>query len=172
MLFTVLSLLCAMLVRGATVDVKINLWSGTLTVTDGWQGSQSITADGLQQAVEGDIIAVTVSEISQTASYPQVSLRKTAGWAQFDPAVGVNLEKDAALPYEARMTLTADVVDEIKANGFVLTGCGFTATSIDLIHKQELGEGEKGDPVHTVWTGDKAIDWSGSVPDGWQKNRG
>ena len=169
MLFAVLSLLCAMLVRGATVDVKINLWSGTLTVTDGWQGSQSIAADGLQQAVEGDIIAVTVSEISQTASYPQVSLRKTAGWAQFDPAVGVNLEKDAALPYEARMTLTADVVDEIKANGFVLTGCGFTATSIDLIHKQELGEGEKGDPVHTVWTGDKAIDWSGSVPDGWQQ---
>lgn len=169
MLFTVLSLLCAMLVRGATVDVKINLWSGTLTVTDGWQGSQSIAADGLQQAVEGDVIAVTVSAVSQTASYPQVSLRKTAGWDQFEPAVGVILQKDAALPYEARMTLTADVVDEIKANGFIVTGCGFTATSIDLIHKQKLAEGEKGNPVHNVWTGDKAIDWSGSVPDGWQK---
>lgn len=133
---SVLLLLCALCMRAATIDVKTNLWSGTQTVTDGWQGSVQVTADGLQQAVEGDVIAVTVSEISQTASYPQVSLRKTAGWAQFDPAVGVNLDKDAALPYEARMTLTADVVDEIKANGFVVTGCGFTATSIDLIQKK------------------------------------
>ena len=93
MLFTVLSLLCAMLVRGATVDVKINLWSGTLTCTDDWGGSQSIAADGLQQAVEGDVIAVTVSAVSQTKDYPQVSLRKTADWAQFDPAVGVNLQR-------------------------------------------------------------------------------
>lgn len=166
---SVLLLLCALCMRAATIDVKTNLWSGTQTVTDGWQGSVQVTADGLQQAVEGDVIAVTVSEISQTASYPQVSLRKTAGWAQFDPAVGVNLQKDAALPYEARMTLTADVVNEIKANGFVVTGCGFTATSIDLIQKKELEEGEKGNPVHTVWTGDKAIDWSEDVTDGWLK---
>lgn len=86
---SVLLLLCALCMRAATIDVKTNLWSGTQTVTDGWQGSVQVAADGLQQAVEGDVIAVTVSEISQTASYPQVSLRKTAGWAQFDPAVGV-----------------------------------------------------------------------------------
>ena len=96
-------------------------------------------------------------------------MRKTDGWAEFTPGVGVQLQKDATLPYEARIALTEDVVNEIKANGFVVTGCGFTATNIDLIHKQELAGDEKGDPVYTVWTGDKAIDWSGSIPDGYQQ---
>lgn len=58
---SVLLLLCALCMRAATIDVKTNLWSGTQTVTDGWQGSVQVTADGLQQAVEGDVIAVTVS---------------------------------------------------------------------------------------------------------------
>lgn len=164
-----LLLLCALCMNAATKDVKIPLWSGTLEVTDGWAGGQSITADQLQQAATGDEIAVTVSVVSQTAPYPQISLRKTAGWAQFEPRVELNLQKDAALPYEVRIALTEDVVNEIRANGCIVTGCGFTATNIDLIHKQELGEGEKGDPVHNVWTGDKAIDWSEGVQNGWQQ---
>lgn len=154
-LLTMLLLLCALCMKAATKDVKIPLWSGTLTCTDGWSGGQQLAADGLQQAISGDEIAVTVTAVSQTATYPQISLRKTDGWAEFTPGVGVQLQKDATLPYEARIALTEDVVDEIKANGFVITGCGFTATSIDLIHKQELAEGEKGDPVYTVWTGNR-----------------
>ena len=59
---SVLLLLCALCMRAATIDVKTNLWSGTQTVTDDWQGSVQVTADGLQQAVEGDVIAVTVSD--------------------------------------------------------------------------------------------------------------
>ena len=149
-----LLLLCTLCMNAATKDVKIPLWNGTLEVTDGWSGGQSITADQLQQAVTGDEIAVTVSVVSQTAAYPQISLRKTEGWAQFEPPVGLNLDKAATVPYEARIALTEDVVNEIKANGFVVTGCGFTATNIDLIHKQELADGEKGDPVHNVWTGE------------------
>ena len=168
-LLTMLLLLCALCMKAATKDVKIPLWSGTLTCTDGWSGGQQLAADGLQQAISGDEIAVTVTAVSQTATYPQISLRKTDGWAEFTPGVGVQLQKDATLPYEARIALTEDVVDEIKANGFVITGCGFTATSIDLIHKQELAEGEKGDPVYTVWTGNKAIDWSEGVQNGWQQ---
>ena len=167
-LLAMLLLLCATCVKAATVDVKIPLWSGTLTCTDGWGGGQQVAADGLQQAASGDELAITVTAVSQTTDWPQISLRKTEGWAEFTPGVGVQLQKDATLPYEARITLTEDVVNEIKANGFVVTGCGFTATSIDLIHKQELGEGEKGDPVHTVWTGDKTIDWSEGAQNGWQ----
>ena len=162
-------LLCAMCMNAATVDVKIPLWNGTLTCTDGWGGGQQVAADGLQQVATGDAIAVTVTAVSQTCDYPQISLRKTAGWAQFEPPVGLNLQKDAALPYEVRIALTEDVVNEIRANGCIVTGCGFTATNIDLIHKQELAEGEKGDPVHNVWTGDKAIDWSEGVQNGWQQ---
>lgn len=167
-LLAMLLLLCATCVKAATVDVKIPLWSGTLTCTDGWGGGQQVAADGLQQAASGDELAITVTAVSQTTDWPQISLRKTEGWAEFTPGVGVQLQKDATMPYEARITLTEDVVNEIKANGFVVTGCGFTATSIDLIHKQELGEGEKGDPVHTIWTGDKTIDWSEGAQNGWQ----
>lgn len=157
-LLIMLLLLCAVCVKAATKDVRIPLWNGTLEVTDGWAGGQQVAADLLQQAATGDEIAVTVSAVSQTADWPQISLRKAAGWAQFEPPVGLNLDKAVSVPYEARIALTEDVVNEIKANGFVVTGCGFTATSIDLIHKQELGEGEKGDPVHNIWTGEVVFD--------------
>lgn len=75
---SVLLLLCALCMRAATIDVKTNLWSGTQTVTDGWQVSVQVTADGLQQAVEGDVIAVTVSEnrrLQVIRRFPCVKLR-------------------------------------------------------------------------------------------------
>ena len=165
-LLAVLSLLCATFAKAATIDVKTNLWTGIQEVTDAWGGSQAIAADKLSQVAAGDEIAITVTAISQTADYPQISLRKTEGWAQFEPPVGVLLSQDNVLPYEARITLTEDVAAELKANGCVITGCGFTMESIDLVQKKELGEGEKGNPVHNVWTGNKKIDWSAGVTDG------
>ena len=166
-LLAVLSLLCATFATAATIDVKTNLWTGIQEITDAWGGAQAIGADKLSQVAAGDEIAITVTAISQTADYPQISLRKTEGWAQFEPPVGVLLSQDNVLPYEARITLTEDVAAELKANGCVITGCGFTMESIDLVQKKELGEGEKGDPVHNVWTGSKKIDWSAGVTDGW-----
>ena len=154
----VLLLLCAFCMNAATKDVRIPLWSGTLEVTDDWAGGQQVAADLLQQVAAGDELAVTLSAVSQTADYPQVSLRKAEGWAQFEPPVTVNLDKAATVPYEVRIPLAEDVVAELTANGFVITGCGFTATSIDLLHKQELEEGEKGDPVSNVWTGETVFD--------------
>lgn len=158
--------LCALGMKAATVDVRTNLWTGTQVVDDNWSGSQSIAAGPLAQATAGDEIVVTITAVSQTAEWPQMSLRK-ADWSMYDPAVGVNFDKTATVPFEARMTLTEAVAADIKANGCVITGCGFTMTSIDLIHKQELAEGEKGDPVYPVWTGEKVIDWSGAVPDAY-----
>ena len=167
-LLTMLLLLCTMCVKAATVDEKINLWQGTQAFLDDWSTGMPVVTDKLQQAAAGDVVAITVTEISATAEWPSVSLRKVDGWAEFNPAIGENLQKDAALPLEVRFTLTEGVAAEIAANGLLITGNGFTATSIDLIHKQELAEGEKGDPVHTIWTGDKLIDWSESIPDGYQ----
>ena len=164
-LCSALLLLLPWCLRAETVEVKTNLWTGTLTVTDDWSGSQSIAAEPLAQVVAGDELAVTLSAISQTAAYPQVSLRQTAGWAQFDPPVGVNLDKAATTPLEVRMTLTDAVAADIKANGCVITGCGFTATSIDLIHKQETGDVEPADPFDvdiTLWEGEQ------ECTDGWQ----
>lgn len=166
-LLAVLSLLCATFATAATIDVNTNLWTGIQEITDAWSGAQAIGADKLSQVAAGDEIAITVTAISQTADYPQISLRKTKGWAQFEPPVGVLLSQDNVLPYEARIILTEDVAAELKANGCVITGCGFTMESIDLVQKKELGEGEKGNPVHNVWTGNKKIDWSAGVTDGW-----
>ena len=90
-LLTALLLFCTICMNAATVDVKIPLWSGTLTCTDGWDGGQQVAADGLQQATSGDEIAVTVTAVSQTCDWPQISLRKTDGWAEFTPGVGVQL---------------------------------------------------------------------------------
>lgn len=56
------------------------------------------------------------------------------------------------------MVLNEDVVNEIKSNGFVITGCGITIKGIGLIHKQELAHGKKGTPIHNIWAGEKVFD--------------
>ena len=144
--------------NAVTKDVRIPLWDGTMKVTDDWSGGRSIAADLLQHTATGDELAVIVTAVSRTADQPQISLRKKVGWAQFEPPVGLNIPKDVTLPYEARMVLNEDVVNEIKSNGFVITGCGITITDIGLIHKQELAHGKKENPIHNIWAGEKVFD--------------
>lgn len=145
----VLLMFFALCTNAVTKDVRITLWDGTMKVTDDWSGGRSIAADLLQHTATGDELAVIVTAVSRTADQPQISLRKKAGWAQFEPPVGLNIPKDVTLPYEARMVLNEDVVNEIKSNGFVITGCGITIKGIGLIHKQELAHGKKGPPYTT-----------------------
>lgn len=154
----VLLMFFALCTNAVTKDVRIPLWDGTMKVTDDWSGGRSIAADLLQHTATGDELAVIVTAVSRTADQPQISLRKKAGWAQFEPPVGLNIPKDVTLPYEARMVLNEDVVNEIKSNGFVITGCGITITDIGLIHKQELAHGKKENPIHNIWAGEKVFD--------------
>lgn len=143
--------------RGATVDVSSTLWNGVQTV-DGWSGAQQFSAASCAAIKGGDRIVVTCTEaLSETLS--QVDVRNGAGWANFSPALNVNIT-DAEFPYEAVFEVTDDVADIIRANGMVITGKDFTFTRVAVMTTQEvLDPDQKGDYYRTVWEGNERISW-------------
>ena len=137
--------------------VPINLWSGEQTCTDGWEGYQIIDASKCQLSAAGDEIAVTVSALSPTSSSPQLMLNDSK-WATLVDTEAIPLA-GVTLPYEAVIPVTEAMTSELKANGFIVKGAGFTFTSVVLRHKVYPSEVEKGDAATTVWTGEEAISW-------------
>lgn len=148
----------------ATVEVKSNIWSGTQEMDAAWNNWISIQASVFASAEVGNAISVTISVTS--ASNAQVMLN-TGKWDAMPGA-----EKGVVItdtPCEKKWTITEDMLAELKANGLIVKGVSYTATSIDLIRQVQTSDTEKGNPVSVVWTGDKAIDWSTNVSNGFLK---
>ena len=156
-LFFVYLLLCIGM-RATTVDVKTNLWSGSQAMDDAWSNWISLQASDFVSAEVGNSISVTISATS--ASNAQIMLN-TGQWDNMPGAEDGVMIPDA--PCEKKWTITEEMLAELKANGLVVKGVSYTATSIDLIRQVQTSDTEKGNPVSTIWTGNKAIDWSAGV---------
>lgn len=153
--------LCGITVRGATIDVSTTLWNGEQTV-EGWSGAQQFNAAACAGINAGDRIVVTcTSALSATQS--QVDLRNGAGWANFSPALNINITKET-FPYEATFVVTDEVAELIHANGMVVTGKDFVFSRVSVVTSREvLDPSLKGDYSRTVWEGNEAVSWvSGS----------
>ena len=144
--------------RATTVDVKTNLWSGSQAMDDAWSNWISLQASDFVSAEVGNSISVTISATS--ASNAQIMLN-TGQWDNMPGAEDGVMIPDA--PCEKKWTITEEMLAELKANGLVVKGVSYTATSIDLIRQVQTSDTEKGNPVSTIWTGNKAIDWSAGV---------
>ena len=135
--------------------VPVSLWTGVQECTSDWQGYQIIDETKCQLIVAGDEIVVTVSERDGTSSQ---LLLNNSSWTAFEDAPAITLT-DKEVPYEAVISVTEAMATEIKANGFVVKGAGFTFTSVTLNHKVYSTGVEKGDAATTVWTGSEVISW-------------
>ena len=160
-----LVVLMSIAARGATVDVKQNLWSGTQVMDANWSNWISIAASSFADAEEGNVLSVSISEAS-TTDYAQIMLND-GGWAALADAADGKHITDA--PTEVRWTVTADMLAVLKAKGLIVKGVSYTATSVDLIKKVQTSDTEKGNPVSSIWKGEKTIDWSGTVANAWLK---
>lgn len=156
-LFFVYLLLCIGM-RATTVDVKTNLWSGSQAMDDAWSNWISLQASDFVSAEVGNSISVTISATS--ASNAQIMLN-TGQWDNLPGAEDGVMIPNA--PCEKKWTITEEMLAELKANGLVVKGVSYTATSIDLIRQVQTSDTEKSNPVSTIWTGNKAIDWSAGV---------
>lgn len=156
-LFFVYLLLCIGM-RATTVEVKTNLWSGSQAMDDAWSNWISLQASDFVSAEVGNSISVTISATS--ASNAQIMLN-TGQWDNMPGAEDGVMIPDA--PCEKKWTITEEMLAELKANGLVVKGVSYTATSIDLIRQVQTSDTEKSNPVSTIWTGNKAIDWSAGV---------
>ena len=139
------------------VIVPINLWQGEQECTDDWQGYQIIDASRCQLIAAGDEITVTVSALSETSTSPRLMLNDRT-WNTLVDTKEMQLA-GVELPYEASIPVTEAMAEEIKANGFIVKGAGFTFTSVVLKHKAYPTDTEKGDAATTVWEGEEAISW-------------
>ena len=159
-LFALLMLL-SMRIDAASVEVKTNLWSCSVSMGN-WAAWQSVEAAAFANAKVGNKIAVSYTTESADG---QMALKTMSdGWPLLKGTDFVTLPASTKATYY--IVITQDMLDELKASGLVVSGSNYTATSIDLVKQVEASDGEKGNPINTVWTGSKAIDWNGT--NGWQ----
>ena len=158
-----LYLLLSISVKAALVDVKTNLWSGIQELDAGWSNWVSVAAGNFTNAEAGNTISVTISKTSSSSALIMLNTGtwKTLPGAEAGKTIGET-------PCEMKWKITADMLKELKANGLIVKGISYTVTSIDLIHQVKTSDAEKGNPVKSLWTGKKMIDWSGAVSNGWQ----
>ena len=163
LIFTCLLLCLGM--RAATVEVKTNLWSGTQVMDANWSNWVTIAASNFADAEEGNVLSVTVSEAS-TTDYAQIMLNDGGWTALVDAESGKHITDT---PTEVKWTVTSGMLDVLKEKGLIVKGVSYTMTSVDLIKKVQTSDTDKGNPVSSIWKGEKTIDWSGTVENAWLK---
>lgn len=146
-------LLFALLVDASTTNVKINLWSGT-QATGSWTGYQVISASTASQVSAGDQILVTVSSINGSNA---MLMLNNGSWATLTGTSAVSL----TTPTTVSIDVTEAMATEIKSNGFIVKGCNFTFTSVDLNHQLTTVDGAgKGNASTVLWSGSQKINWT------------
>ena len=149
--------------RAGTVEMKTNVWNGKQEMDANWSNWLSVASSNFNDAEVGNILSVYISQIS--ASYAQVMLN-TSSWTAMPDAESAKIVDNA--PCELKWVITEDMLAELKSGGVIVKGVSYTVTSVDLIKQVATSDTDKGNPVSTVWTGNKAIDWSSGVQNGWQ----
>ena len=146
-------LLFAFLVNASTTSIKINLWSGT-QATGSWTGYQVISASTAGQVVVGDQILVSVSGID--GSNARLMLNN-GSWGSLTDASAVSLTEPTTVSFD----VTEAMATEIKSGGFIVKGCNFTFTSVDLNHHLPTVDGSgRGNASTVLWFGSQKINWT------------
>lgn len=144
------------LIKWGAAEKVTNIWEGSWACA-GWAGNQDLAWGGYDWSTvkAGTKLRLTMTPTVAEGSWWCVSLRHGADWGnlpapvpgQYDTPEGGILE----------LELTDIILNDLVSNGgLVITGDGFTLTSVDLV--------EAGGPAEietTLWEGDELVDdWS------------
>ena len=148
-LLSLLTLLWAATLSAAT------LWTGEEAISWSGGGSVQVSASAFADAQVGDELRLNFIFTGQT-DWPQVSLRN-GNWADLTHAGNILI---SASDDHVSYYLTTGMLEDLQQHGMVVTGIGYTLTSIEL----NAGNGGAG-LEHAVWIGEKVVpnDWSGFV---------
>ena len=155
-------MLVGMNATAATVKVRTNLWTGTKEM-GAWSGYVQLAATEFAQAQAGNSIAISYT--TPESGNSQMALKTmSSGWPLLTGTSIMNLTANTT--EEKTFQVTAAMLTELQATGFVVGGCNYTVSKIDLIKDVETSDVEKGNPVTNVWTGNQPISWTGTKS--WQ----
>ena len=116
--------------RHVVATASTNIWSGSQVID--WTGAVknawvSIGKEAFVMAKAGQYLRVSVDNVNGFSSVGRVL--NANGWKEFDGYTQVNPVTDNYFEYK----LTDAVVDSLKTYGLIVSGVGYTATSIDLV---------------------------------------
>jgi len=131
------------------------LWATTISAATLWTGEEPISWSGGGSVQVSDELRLNFIFTGQT-DWPQVSLRN-GNWADLTHAGNILI---SASDDHVSYFLTTGMLEDLQQHGMVVTGIGYTLTSIEL----NAGNGGAG-LEHAVWIGEKVVpnDWSGFV---------
>ncbi len=129
-----------------------NIWTGSEAID--WNNGKavSIGSGKFQNLKEGDQLVFGVIFTGNT-DWPQIALYK-GDWSGNVTGAGNTALAEGMT--EVKYFLLKDMITDLKATGLVVSGTGFTLTSVDVV------EGDGGDYSHAVWAGECQIgNWDG-----------
>ena len=124
-----------------------NIWTGS-EVIDWNQGKAvQIASNQFADIREGDQLVFGIIFTGNT-DWPQISLYK-GDWSGNVTGAGNTMLAEGMT--EVKYFMLKDMIANLKASGVIVSGVGFTLTSVDVI------EGDGGDYSHAVWVGECKI---------------
>ena len=136
----------------ALVATAGNIWTGSEAID--WNNGKavSIGSGKFQNLKEGDQLVFGVIFTGNT-DWPQIALYK-GDWSGNVTGAGNTALAEGMT--EVKYCLLKDMITDLKATGLIVSGTGFTLTSVDAV------EGDGGDYSHAVWAGECQIgNWEG-----------
>ena len=133
-------MLVGMNATAATVKVRTNLWTGTKEM-GAWSGYVQLAATEFAQAQAGNSIAISYT--TPESGNSQMALKTmSSGWPLLTGTSIMNLTANTT--EEKTFQVTAAMLTELQATGFVVGGCNYTVSKIDLIKEEETSYRVKG----------------------------
>ena len=129
-----------------------NIWTGSEAID--WNNGKAVSIGNgkFQNLKEGDQLVFGVIFTGNT-DWPQIALYK-GDWSGNVTGAGNTALAEGMT--EVKYFLLKDMITDLKATGLVVSGTGFTLTSVDVV------EGDGGDYSHAVWAGECQIgNWEG-----------
>lgn len=118
------------ILRHVVATASTNIWSGSQVID--WTGAVknawvSIGKEAFVMAKAGQYLRVSVDNVNGFSSVGRVL--NANGWKQFNEYKQINPVNGKYFEYK----LTDAVVDSLKTYGLIISGVGFTTTSVDLV---------------------------------------
>ena len=146
------TLLMMLLVLTALKAGARNIWTGSESIDWNQGKAVQIASDQFADVREGDQLLFGIVFTGNT-DWPQIALYK-GDWS--DNLTGTGNTALAGGMTEVKYFLLNDMISDLKTTGLIVTGVGFTLTSVDIV------DGDGGDYSHAVWIGECKIgNWDG-----------
>ena len=114
------------------IEGDINVWTGSTVMPIEWGAWEQLPAVKFLYAKAGYLLRMSIADIQEGAQ----GYLTTSAW-------GAMPDASAFVPLSGgyyQFIITEEMLSELKSNGVIVSGCGYTLTSVDLVRptKEEL----------------------------------